>query len=100
VKKLGIILAFGLGALACGDDSNKTVDAPTVVKDTSMIDGPMIDAPPAASTLTTYVIDLIKNHTDSMSPPRAYTEFSTLPDPDGTANNGNGTPGVYASLFM
>jgi hypothetical protein len=94
VNRLGFILALGLAAVACGDDGNTTPDAPKPPIDGTMIDAPMIDAPPAPVTLTSYVIDLITNHTDN-GPPRAFTDFSTLMDPDQTNNN----LAAYASLF-
>jgi hypothetical protein len=53
----------------------------------------MPDAPPQEATLTSYVIDLVQHHTSDTEAPRAYSEFSALPDPDG--NNGS----AYAPLF-
>ena len=97
MKSLGFILALGLASVACGDNQ-ATPDAPVVIPKDAPVDTTMIDAPVVAATLTTYVIDLVKNHTDN-GPSRAFTEFSTLPDPDGTSNNGNGTQGVYNTLF-
>lgn len=97
MKSLGFVLMLGLGAIACGDNK-VTPDAPPQPQKDAAIDSPMIDAPMPPMTFTTYVIDLVKNHTDN-GPSRAFTEFSTLPDPDGTSNNGNGTQGVYNTLF-
>ena len=45
-------------------------------------------------TLTSYVIDLVQNHTSDTTP-AAYAEFSSLPDPDGDTNN----TAAYSSLF-
>ncbi len=94
MKSLGFVLALGLAAFACGDDGNKTIDAPTVMIDGRMIDAPP-DGPPPPPTLTSYVIDLVKNHTNSTEAARPFTEFSTLADPDQTSNNVT----AYASLF-
>ena len=82
---LGGVIAVGLAlaSSACGDDS------PYVPADGS---GSGSDS--GAGTLTAFVIDLIQNHTNDPTP-AAYTDFSTLPDPDGSANN----TAAYASLF-
>lgn len=48
------------------------------------------------ANFTSYVIDLVKNHTTSTESPMAYSAFSTLADPDAT----NYTSNPYASLFM
>lgn len=51
------------------------------------------DVPPPAATLTSYVIDLVVNHTAADTEARPFAEFATLDDPD-TAN-----PAAYQSLF-
>jgi len=99
VKSLGFVLMLGLGALACGDNNTKPDAAVPPMIDAAMVDSTMIDAPVVAATFTTYVIDLVKNHTDNTGASRPFSEFSALPDPDGTSNNGNGTQGVYSTLF-
>lgn len=75
---LGLLAACALGA--CGDDT------PYVPQ----------DAPPGggAGTYTAFVIDLVMNH-GSDATPAPFTAFSTLPDPDGDANN----QAAYAGLF-
>jgi hypothetical protein len=50
------------------------------------------DTPPPVTTLTSYVIDLVVNHSSDTSP-RPFAEFATLDDPD------QGNPAAYASLF-
>jgi hypothetical protein len=52
------------------------------------------DGGPPAGTLTSYVIDLINNHSSDTAP-RPYSEFGSLPDPDGDSNNTS----AYGSLF-
>ncbi len=47
-----------------------------------------------ATTLTSYVIDLVTNHSGDPNP-AAYATFSALPDPDGDSNN----TAAYSSLF-
>jgi hypothetical protein len=85
-------LALALSAAACGDDSpNVPSDSPTTPPGDGSGSGSGSDNP----TLTSYVIDLVMNHTVATETAHAYTEFSTLPDPDGTANNGS----AYSSLF-
>jgi hypothetical protein len=79
VGVLGVGLAL---ASACGDD-HPYVPA----------DGGGSNA--GSGTLTAFVIDLIENHTDDPTP-ADYSTFSTLPDPDGTANN----TAAYDSLFQ
>ena len=95
MKKLGLVLALGLAAVACGDDAKSNPDASTAI-DGKVTDGAMPDGNNPNANLTTYVIDLVKNHTNNTDLPRAFTEFSTLPDPDQTSNN----LAAYASLFM
>jgi len=81
---LGGIIVLGLAvvASACGDDH------PYVPQDAGSGSGS------GAGTLTTFVIDLIVNHTGDPTP-AAYADFATLPDPDGSANN----TAAYSSLF-
>lgn len=96
MKKLGVVLALGLAAFAgaCGDNNN-TPDAPiTPIHDSSVADT-MTDGPIVAATLTTYVKDLIANHTNNTELAKPFTDFSTLPDPDQTNNN----LAAYSSLF-
>jgi hypothetical protein len=83
-RLLGGAIAVGLAlaSSACGDDS------PYVPQD-----GPGSGSG-MPGTLTAFVIDLINNHTDDPTP-AAYTDFATLPDPDGSANN----TAAYSSLF-
>ncbi len=74
---------------ACGGGSSKPMpDAPV-----QPVPDAMPDAPPQMSTLTSYVIDLVKNQTADTTPARPYSEFQTLPDPD-TANGS-----AYSTLF-
>ena len=75
---LSILVACGLGA--CGDDT------PYVPQD-----GPG----GGSGTYTAFVIDLVMNHSNDATP-AAYATFSTLPDPDGDANN----QAAYAGLFQ
>jgi hypothetical protein len=88
-----LALALALSAAACGDDSPAVPsDSPTTPGDGSGSgSGSGSDNP----TLTSYVIDLVMNHTTATETAHAYAEFSTLPDPDGTSNNGS----AYSSLF-
>lgn len=90
--KLALILALALSAAACGDDS------PAVPSDSPMPPGDGSGSGSGSGdhpTLTSYVIDLVMHHTTATETAHAYSEFSTLPDPDGTANNVS----AYASLF-
>lgn len=74
---------------ACGGGSSKPMpDAPV-----QPMPDAMPDAPPQMTTLTTYVIDLVKNQTADNTAPKPYVDFSTLPDPD-TANGS-----AYSTLF-
>ncbi len=85
--KIALVLAVAL--LACGDNNKAVIpDGPQAID-------AAVDAPMAAATLTTYVIDLITNHTSSTILPHPFSEFSTLPDPDGVSNN----TAAYNSLF-
>jgi hypothetical protein len=90
--KFAIALALALSAVvACGDDSpNVPSDSPPTPGDGSG-SGSGSNNP----TLTSYVIDLVMHHTVATETAHAYSEFSTLPDPDGTSNNGS----AYSSLF-
>lgn len=96
MKKLAIIVA--LAAIGCGD--NLKGNTPPGGDDGGIdagVDGPGdadIDAPMGDPTLTTFVIDLIENHTDN-GPPAPFSMFEALPDPDGDANN----TGAYDPLF-
>jgi hypothetical protein len=77
---------MGQGLVAttgCGDDN------PTLGQQ----DGSGSGSNPGA-TFTSFVIDLVLNH-GSDATPAAFTSFSTLPDPDGSANN----PNAYNALF-
>ncbi len=80
-----LALASLLATAACGDD----VD-PQVNPDAAVDAG--IDAPPTA-TLTSFVLDLITNQTAANTDPKAFEDFSTLPDPD--QDNVN----AYEALF-
>jgi hypothetical protein len=82
VNKL-LQLALVIGLAACGPDDHLSIG-----------DGGT-DAGPPSATLTTYVKDLIENHTSDQAP-RPYAEFSGLPDPDGDSNNTT----AYGSLFQ
>ena len=82
MKRALLLLALA----ACGNDDHlKTGDAGT--------GSAMPDAPTTAATLTSYVIDLVQNHTTATDTPRPYSEFEALPDPD--QSNGS----AYAPLF-
>ncbi|HEY1550499.1 MAG TPA: hypothetical protein VGG28_21875 [Kofleriaceae bacterium] len=83
--KRSSLLALAIGVLlaACGDDH------PYVPGDS----GSGSNVQPGG-TLTDFVIDLIENHSNDPTP-AAYSTFSTLPDPDGSNNNGS----AYSSLF-
>lgn len=84
----GIAISVGLAVAStgCGDD-NPTLagDAPTTGSDGSMPN----------ATLTSFVIDLIKNHSTDPTP-ADYSTFSALPDPDGDDNN----TAAYSVLFQ
>jgi len=81
---VAVVIAFGLAAGACGGDNPTLQDAST--PDASQ---------PGGATLTSYVIDLVTNHSNDPTP-AAYTDFSTLPDPDGDTNNVH----AYDTLFQ
>ena len=81
---LQLAIGIGLALTACGPDDHLTV------RDAGA------DAGPPAGPLTSYVIDLVDNHTSETAPPRPYSEFGSLPDPDGDANN----TAAYGSLFQ
>lgn len=86
--RFALVVAMVLAA--CGGDHAKPMpDAPVQ----PMPDAPLPDAPPTPVTLTSYVIDLVVNHTADNTGARPYTEFQTLPDPD--TMNGS----AYAPLF-
>lgn len=82
--KRALLLVLALAA--CGDDHLEK--APT---DAGADTAP--DAPGTAASLTSYVIDLVQHHTTATDTPRPYSEFESLPDPDGS----NGS--AYAPLF-
>lgn len=84
------ILLLALVLAACGDDLRPAVTP----NDGGGSDAPPDTAPPAA-TLTTFVIDLIVNQTADNTAPKAFTDFSTLPDPDGDNNKTD----AYKPLF-
>ena len=52
---------------------------------------------PGAATLTSFVIDLIQNHTADNTQPVGFDQFATLPDPD--LDKADPTHGGYSSLF-
>jgi hypothetical protein len=84
----GIAIAVGLGlaSTGCGDDNPSLAgDAPGSGSDGSVTN----------PTLTSFVIDLIKNHGTDPTPADSST-FSALPDPDGDDNN----TAAYSVLFQ
>ncbi|MEO8846567.1 MAG: hypothetical protein ABI591_20080 [Kofleriaceae bacterium] len=80
---LGLAMAIGLTAAACGDDSPFVPD-----------DGNGSGSGSGAATFTSFVLDLVTNHTTDPTP-ADYSTFKDLPDPDGDTNNGS----AYDSLF-
>ena len=89
----GVVIALGLATAGCGDDNPVAQDSGVPHIDSRLIDAP-VDAPIVAATLTSFVIDLINNHTNDPTP-AAFTAFDTLPDPDKDNNNIH----AYDSLF-
>lgn len=89
-----IALVLALLAAACGDDTKGTPNGPDSGVDPDGGTDP--DAPVAEATFTTYVIDLVINQTANDTAPRPASEFTSLPDPDGDANN----TAAYATLFQ
>lgn len=90
--RFAIVLAFLGGALAaCGDD--KPMPATPDSMQPNPDGNPNPDTPNPTPTLTSFTIDLILNQTTSTGAPKAFSEFSNLPDPD--IDN----PNAYASLF-
>lgn len=87
MKRALALLVVATLAAACGDDN------PSIGGDSGTDSGSGSNMPPA--TLTSYVIDLVMNHTTATDLPKPYTDFSTLPDPDGDMNNGS----AYDPLF-
>src|SRR5205814_7182822 len=88
VMKRVLVLAAVIALAACGDDIRPPGGGGG--------DGGGSGSeglPPA--TFTTFVIDLILNQTANNTQPKAFVDFSTLPDPDGDTNNLN----AYKSLF-
>lgn len=49
----------------------------------------------SSGTFANFVIDLVENQTSDTTTPVAFASFSTLPDPDGDANN----TAVFGPLF-
>jgi hypothetical protein len=94
--KNAFAVLFVLVAAACGDNGNHQTpaDSPTTPGDGSNTPGDGSNVQPPA-TLTSYVVDLVLNHTTTLEEARAYDEFKALPDPDGDLNNGS----AYSSLF-
>lgn len=76
-KLLQLAVVLPLVLAACGPDDHLKVGGDA---------GMGSDAGPPTANLTTYVIDLI-NHHSSDTAPRPYSEFGSLPDPDGDSNN-------------
>jgi hypothetical protein len=74
-------LAAALALVACGDDGGPAGP-----------DANPTDAP-AATTLTTYVLDLVENKTADDTEPRPFAEFATLEDVDQDNEN------AYERLF-
>jgi hypothetical protein len=96
--KNAFAVLFVLVAAACGDNNNNNktpADSTTPPGDGSNTPGDGSNVQPAA-TLTSYVVDLVLNHTTTPEEARAYDEFKALPDPDGDTNNGS----AYNSLFQ
>lgn len=90
----GLVLGLVLAAGACGDDNPQlATDAPKPI-DGATTDG-MIDGSMPNANFTTFVIDLVKNHSADPTPV-PFATFSTLADPDQTANNVH----AYDSLFQ
>ena len=81
-----IALALLIALAACGDNIKVTSDG-AAGSDSGMN---------PSTNLTTYVTDLVLNHTTATDIAKPYTDFSTLPDPDGDANNGS----AYSALFQ
>jgi hypothetical protein len=85
VIKRFLYLAIIVGLAACGPDDHLRV---------SNDGGAGSDGGPPSATLTSYVIDLVNNHTNDTAA-KPYAEFGSLPDPDGDTNN----TAAYQSLF-
>jgi len=85
--RFALALALGLAAGACGNDNKLHLGDDAGV-------GSGSDGGQPTTTLTSYVIDLVNNHTSDPAP-APYSAFQTLPDPDGSNNN----TGAYSSLF-
>jgi hypothetical protein len=96
--KSALLFAASLALAACGDGFHQGTPmpdgSPQPMPD-AMADATP-DAPPMmTNTFTDYVKNLITNGTSNTAAPRAYIEFATLSDPDGTNNNTS----AYSSLF-
>jgi hypothetical protein len=83
--RLCFLLAAGLALAACGPDDHLHL---------GQDGGSGSDGGPPAATLTSYVIDLVNNHSSDTSA-APYSAFQSLPDPDGDTNN----TAAYSSLF-
>lgn len=92
--RIAFVLAL-FAAAACGDDSKGKPDGGVDPDGGTDPDAPP-DAPIEEATFTTYVIDLVVNKTANDTAPRPASEFESLPDPDGDANN----TAAYAPLFQ
>ena len=86
MKSVLALLVVAMMAAACGDDN------PSLANPDGMGSG---SGSGSDATLTSYVIDLVMNHTTATELPKPYADFSALPDPDGDMNNGS----AYAPLF-
>jgi len=89
MTRLALGLGLVLAVVGCGDNLPASSG--------SHGDGGS-DGPPGQTNLTTFVIDLIQNHTDDHAQPVAFDEFSTLSDPD--LNDPDPRTGGYAGLFQ
>ena len=86
---IALVIGAGLAAGACGDDN------PSIASDaTGGSDSGGSDGSGSGATLTSFVIDLVQNHSTDPTP-AAFASFSALPDPDGDNNNTH----AYDPLF-
>jgi len=98
VKRFALVLLVALGGAAyagCSGCNDNTNNSGTDSGGTGSDSGLGSDGGTAVATLTSYVIDLVANHTTATDLPRPYSEFQLLPDPDGASNNGS----AYQALF-